>query len=95
MNSEKRTVSVYYKRTLIMFLLFPFIGGFIMYLLGEIFAMPLIFLYIIYFLYLATKWMNFNCPDCLNPFFRHGIFFSVMPRCVHCKQPLFPKESMH
>ena len=93
MKNERQILRAQYKRVLLLFLCFPVFVSISVLFFGEDIAFCFSVVYGLVFLMMGVFVFNKDCPSCKMPFFRSGIFYSVLPACSHCGYNLFSKKS--
>jgi len=77
---------------LLSFLMFPFYGALILWMVGEERTLLIIaFLapYVGLWIWWGIRDWFVRCPRCGQPFFRDGIWFSLGFKCPHCGLSIF------
>lgn len=86
------SIKRYVLKILILYILFPVIGIFIIFLVGEKNQTLILLLmspYIAYIAMLTLKTWFIRCPRCDQTFFRRGIWFGMPFSCNHCDLSIF------
>jgi hypothetical protein len=91
-DMKLRSIRSFVLGCLALFLLFPFYGAVVVFLVGEENIAAILILcapYVGYYLFRGLQMWSISCPRCKQTFFRRGIWFGWLTRCSHCGLSIF------